>query len=337
MFDFIDGKLIELYASLIGWISLGWVLGRVLPKRIPGLVGKFMFWVGLPVSIVAFLYRADLSGLIFIAPITAWIAIAVGAAFAWVWIDLGVGDERLRAMSRNLGQKTSDTGLILKDSDWSRPTQGSFLLAMMVGNTGYMGFPVVLGLVGDEYFAWALFYDLLGTFIGVYGIGVILATKYGSAQSAQSVRFSEKILKNPAIWGLGFGLILKFLVTLPEFAETSLRTFAWGVVNLALVLVGMQLSQLSSLRKLKQAIPCLGIKMILVPLVVGTGLMFFNVPQNASLALVLQMGMPPAFATVVFSEAYGLDRELAVTTLVFGCVALLLLLPIWKILFGVVA
>jgi predicted permease len=62
--------------------------------------------------------------------------------------------------------------------------------------------------------------------------------------------------------------------------------------------------------------------------------MFFGVAEQTQLALVLQMGMPPAFATVVFAEAYGLDRELAVTTLVFGCLALLVLLPLWVLLFG---
>jgi hypothetical protein len=149
------------------------------------------------------------------------------------------------------------------------------------------------------------------------------------------MRLWEKLAKNPATWSLGAGMALR-LVDLPTGIETSLRSFAWVIVNLALVLIGMQLSQLSSLNKLKQAIPCIGIKMVLVPLVVGTGLMFFGVAEQAQLALVLQMGMPPAFATVVFAEAYGLDRELAVTTLVFGCVALLFTLPVWMLLFGAI-
>jgi hypothetical protein len=326
--------LINLYVPLIGWISLGWALGRILPKNLPTRFGKLLFWVGVPISIVAFLYRADLTGWIWIAPVTAWVAILVGAAFAWVWIDLGLGDERLKALAKGLEQ--SNTGLtsgLLRNSDWAKPTQGSFLLAMMVGNTGYMGFPVVLNLVGSTYFAWALFYDLLGTFIGVYGVGVVLAARYGTAQTTNKVQLLEKLIHNPALWSLVFGLTLR-TIDLPDMVENGLRGCAWTVVNLALVLIGMQLSRLTSLHKLKQALPCLGIKMVLVPLVVGTGLMFFGVTAEPRLALVLQMGMPPAFATVVFAEAYGLDRELAVTTIVFGCVGLLLLLPIWMLLFG---
>jgi hypothetical protein len=327
--------LSNVYIPLIGWISVGWVLGRFTGKSITRQLGQCMFWIGLPISIIGFLYRADLSGWILVAPITAWVAMATGALFAWVWIDLGLGDERLRAMAQGINSHDGKLDAALQNSEWARPTQGSFLLAMMVGNTGYMGFPVVLSLVGADYFGWALFYDLLGTFFGVYGVGVILAAKYGLADQIGPVRLWEKLAKNPAIWSLGAGMALR-LVDLPTGIETGLRSFAWMIVNLALVLIGMQLSQLSSLKKLKQAIPCIGIKMVLVPLVVGTGLMFFGVAEQAQLALVLQMGMPPAFATVVFAEAYGLDRELAVTTLVFGCVALLFTLPVWMLLFGAI-
>jgi predicted permease len=45
------------------------------------------------------------------------------------------------------------------------------------------------------------------------------------------------------------------------------------------------------------------------------------------------MAMPPAFATLVISEAYDLDRELAVTAIATGSLTLLLTLPLWLWLF----
>jgi len=98
-------------------------------------------------------------------------------------------------------------------------------------------------------------------------------------------------------------------------------------------LIGMKLSQLSSLRNLQQALTCLSIKMLLVPLVVGTGLMFFGVTGSPRLVLVLQMAMPPAFATLVITEAYNLDRDLTITALAFGYVGFLFTLPVWIWLF----
>jgi len=330
--------LLKLYIPLIGWILVGWVLGRFLPRHVPPRLGQFLLRVGIPISVLSFLYRTNLDGWIWIAPTTAWIAMLSGAMFAWLWIELGLGDERLKLMAMGLeGSSTPDEQAFV--SEWSKPIQGSFFLAMMIGNTGYMGFPVVLNLVGPDFFAWALFYDLLGSFFGTYLLGVAIAAKYGTAHRLSRSALLQKVFKNPVLWGMGFGLFLRLLAELnifllPAPVEQGLKTTAWVSVNLALVLIGMQISQLKSLSKIKQAIPCLSIKMMLIPLVVGTGLMFFGINFEPRLALVLQMGMPPAFATVVFAESYGLDRELAVTNVVFGFFVLLLLLPVWVWLFG---
>ncbi|NJM28124.1 MAG: hypothetical protein HC856_07605, partial [Pseudanabaena sp. RU_4_16] len=94
------------------------------------------------------------------------------------------------------------------------------------------------------------------------------------------------------------------------------------------------LSQLPSIRKWEQALTCLIIKMLLVPLVVGTGLMFFGITGAPRLVMVLQMAMPPAFATLVIAQAYNLDKDLAVTSLALGSVGLLFTLPVWIWLFS---
>jgi predicted permease len=48
---------------------------------------------------------------------------------------------------------------------------------------GYVGFPIILTLFGDAGFAWALFYDLLGTTVGAYGLGALIAITYRSRRS----------------------------------------------------------------------------------------------------------------------------------------------------------
>ncbi len=74
--------------------------------------------------------------------------------------------------------------------------------------------------------------------------------------------------------------------------------------------------------------------MLLVPLVLGLSLSQFGIHGLAQLVIVLQMAMPPAFATLIIAEAYDLDRELTVTTLALGSLLLLLLLPFWLMLFS---
>lgn len=294
----------------MGLVLVGVFLGRTLPATVPPRLGQLLFWVGVPISIVAFLRQADLSAQIWIAPAIAHIAILLGAFLAWLAIK---------------GQA------YLTNTTFHNPTQGSLILSAMVGNTGYIGFPVTLAMVGKDYFAWALFYDLLGTVFGAYGLGVALASRFGDG-AANSWQMAKAILINPALWSFGFGLLFR-QVTIPSTVEFYLEKFAWAAVALSLVLIGMRLSQLNSWRRLPQAGVSLAIKMLLVPLLVGYTLPFFGVTGSAAKVVVLQMAMPPAFATMVLAETFNLDRELAVTSLALGVMLLLLTIPVWLWLF----
>lgn len=337
----LDNPLAMLYARLVGWTLLGYGLGRLLPKVFTTYLGKALLFVGVPISIISFLRQADLSGWIVIAPTTAWIAILVGAGFAWIWIDLGLSDERMQSLSRGISFRDKTSELtpnqdldIQQESAWSGPTQGSFLLAMTLGNTAFMGYPVSLALIGPQYFAWSLFYDLIGSTIAAYSVGIALASRFGSSSTGQKrPNPFISMAKTPALWSLPVGVGMRF-VALPEVVSSSMNIIAWTTVTLSLVMIGMQLSQLRSFGSIKQALTCLSIKMLLTPLVVGTGLMFFGVTGAPRLALVLQMAMPPAFSTLVIAQAYNLDRDLTVTTLACGVVLLLFTIPIWLWLFS---
>jgi malate permease and related proteins len=305
--------LFQLYTPLVGWTFVGWLLSCILPKSTPIHLGRFLFWVGIPVSIVAFLRRTDLSSSVWVAPIVAWVAILMGAGLAWFLLK-----SPLRFLSGQQG--------------WGQPTQGSFLLAAMVGNTGYIGYPVTLTLVGQKYFAWALFYDLLGTTLGAYGLGVVLAARFGAVEHSHG-DLLQTVAKNPALWSFGLGLLARDLTLLP-IVEQSLQRLAWSAIALALVLIGMRLQQLSTWQHLAAASISLSIKMLIVPLLLGMGLLACGLNGPPLVVLVLQMAMPPAFATLVLAEVYKLDHNLTVTALALGSIGLLITLPIWLWLFN---
>ncbi len=156
-------KILELYIHLVGLVLLGLILVTKLPKDVHAYFGKFLFWIGVPISNIAFLRQADLSRAIWVAPIVAWVAILLGAGLAWAWINW-------QAYLKNDVEQGNAYISHTVPSSWSQPTQGSFILAAMVGNTGYIGYPVTLAFVGTKYFAFALFYDLLGTTLAAYGL-----------------------------------------------------------------------------------------------------------------------------------------------------------------------
>lgn len=303
-------NLLELYVKLGGLVLVGFILGRKLPVTVPTRLGQFLFWVGVPISIVSFLRQSSLSGQIWIAPAFAYLAILLGAFLAWLGI-------KGQAYFRNTVPQA--------------PTQASLILAAMLGNTGYLGFPITLAILGKEYFAWALFYDLLGSFPGAYGLGVLIAARFGGGVQNRW-QIIKAILINPALWSFGFGLLVRE-ATIPTVVEFCLEKFAWSSVALSLVLIGMRLGLLKSWRSLPQAGMSLGIKMLLVPLILGSILPLFGLTGSTAKVIVLQMAMPPAFGTLVIAETFNLDRDLAVTALAVGAILLLLTLPLWLWLF----
>ena len=281
-----------------------------MPAIVPTRLGQFLFWVGVPISIVSFLHKTDLSGQIWMAPAIAHAAILLGAFLAWLLIKW-------------LAYRTNTFPQI--------PTQGSFVLAAMVGNTGYLGYPVTLALVGREYFAWAVFYDLLGTTLGAYGLGVAMAARFSGTLQNRS-HMIKAITINPALWSFGFGLLFRGVAIAPPI-ELCLETLAWSAVALSLMLIGMRLAQLNFRHSLKWAAMGLGIKMLIVPLILASILSLFGLTGATAEVIVLQMVMPPAFATLVIAETFNLDRDLTVTALAMGMIFLLITIPVWLWLF----
>jgi malate permease and related proteins len=316
------GVLLRLYLPIAAGVLVGLALGQILAQiqrsrptatrlhqRVPLALGQFLFWLGIPISIIGFMRRADLSGQIFLAPVVAWAAMLLGLGCSRLWI---------RAQGK----------------DWPRPTQGSFSLAAMLGNTGYIGYPVVLLLpqLGLSVFGWALFYDALGTLLGSYGLGAILASEFSGRPhpKTQAVWLSWliEVLRNPIILAFGAGLALK-AVDLPAGLDAALYGFAWTVVMLSLILMGLRIQQLTSWRHVSRAGIAIAIKMLILPLAVGLGLTVLGVDGAPRLVMVLQAGMPSAFSNLVLAEAYELDRELSVTCVGLSSVGLLLTLPLW--------
>lgn len=289
-------------------------LGEDLPQQVPLQLGRFLFWWGVPISILSFMRRVDLAGTLLAAPLVAWGAMLLG--------------------------------LVLANGLWRQggapPRRGSFVLAAMLGNTGYIGYPVVLLLpqLGLNLFGWALFYDILGTVLGSYGLGAILASEWGEGRPPQGWqepawrRWSLEVLRSPNIAAFGLGILIQ-PVPLPVPLEMALRGAGWGAVALSLVLMGLRLQQLRSGVAVVPACGAVAIKMVVVPLIIGGALTVLGVVGPVRLVLVVQSAMPCAFATLVLAEAYGLDRNLSVTCVGLSSALLLVTLPLWLWLFAV--
>lgn len=59
--------------------------------------------------------------------------------------------------------------------------QGSFILAAVLGNTGFVGLAIAPSLISDDYLNWAVFYSITHNLVDPYGLGVLIASYFGRA------------------------------------------------------------------------------------------------------------------------------------------------------------
>ncbi|QNJ29661.1 AEC family transporter [Synechococcus sp. A15-24] len=290
-------------------VSYGGAWGESNSRRIPAFLAQFLLRIGIPIGIANFVRSTELSASAWIAPITASLAIALG----------------LLCSACILGPMSSILAA----------TRRSFQLSSYVGNTSFIGFPVVLLLpqLGPSYFGVAVLYDIFGTVLGGYGLGAWIATRGENGNTRSSwrsaiIKTTQLLYKNPSLLAFVAGLLLK-LVELPETINSILSVIAWGSIMLALLTMGMRIQQLSGSGSFQLPLKAVLIKMVAVPLFIGALLTATGFAGPERLILVLQAGMPCAFATLVLAENFNLDRALTVQTLIISNLILLLTLPIW--------
>ena len=328
-------------AALIGvLLSLGltrsgrMVRNEPVQEFLPDVLARVLYLVGIPIGVANFIRKADFNPSVWISPVIAWSAVLLAIFLSWHFLK---SSAKPRAKS----------------------TKASFVLLSYLGNTSYLGFPVILLLpqLGPQYFSSAVLYDILGTLVAGYGLGVFIAGQ-ASRNSAEGItsscsRASEaglsmsgtkrggmgalldaltEVARNPTFYAFFVGLYLKKL-TIPEWLVSGLGAIAWSSIMVALIVMGMRIQQLSSKLNLKLAIQPVLIKTILVPLVLAAALTGFGLEGPQRLVLILQSAMPCGFISLVLAENYGLDVELTVASILLSCIVFAFMLPVWATLF----
>ncbi len=298
--------LAELYGLVLLCMGIGYGSSRFLPAKTAAWLAQGLFWVGTPLTAFSFIVTTPMTQFSALAPLLAWLGMGIGVGLAWLWLQ----------------QCPVQT----------RQGQGSFLLATMVGNTGFIGFPITWRLLGQDYFSWALFFDLMGTLLISYSAGIGVAASF-SDRSISGSKLLWHIGRNPTLWCVGIGLLLR-QHPLPAIAQQGLLTLAWLMVITGLIYMGICLGEARLKLQWQWIIPSLTIKMLLVPLLLGVGLTAIGVTGPPRLGIVLQAGMPPAFMTLILADVYHLDRAFAAGLILTSLFALIPLLPLWLVLFA---
>ena len=308
--------LFHAYTPLIFWTGLGLLLLRFLPKALPQLLGRMLYWVGVPVEILSLARQINFSQGTSLAVAVTVAALTTGLALAWVSLLVG-------------------SRVVDRHSTWvaERSRQGSFILSSMLGNTGFIGLAIAPLFVSDRALGLIVFYSITQNLVGTYGLGVFLASYFG--RLPQDNRWWTQIrdvLCVPSLWAFITGVLTQG-IELPDSLESGLKASIWFVIPAAFLLMGIRLGQIQGWKSFQIALVPAMLKVLVLPGLVGIGTTIVGLPTDSRLALVLMSGMPTAFAGLILAEEYDLDRELIASSIVVTSVLFLLILPLWIVLF----
>lgn len=214
--------------------------------------------------------------------------------------------------------------------NWSKSLIGCLILTGGLGNTSFVGIPVIEALYGQEGLKTLVLVDLPGTFLVLSTVGIITAATYSRGKTNLS-QISNRILRFPPFIAFCIGVSLAvFGWNFPVELDTVFEKLSLTVTPLALVSVGYQLKVDKRSKHWKFLILGLGYQLILWPMMIFSLYKFgfdqSGIPFEVS---VLEAAMAPMITASIVASSYGLKPKLSAMMVGIGIPISFLTLGIW--------
>ena len=287
--------------SIIIMIAIGYILKRcdfLSPEDINPL-NKIVINLFLPCMIFNGLYTADLSliGKLGVLPFVILISSFLTGLISYA---------------------------ILKYLKYDDKKLWSVLVTIMIANTGFMGYPVVLGIFGNAGFIRAIFCDIATTILFLL-LSFVLVLKFGgSIKSAL-----KKILTFPPLWAIILALIFNiFGIPIPNVIDKTITYFSEATVALIMLSLGLSINFEGLYRNKKMVTFTSIMKLTIYPLfafIIVNLLSLTDLQYNVS---IIEAAMPSAILSLVLAITYNLDSELTSDCIFSNTVISLITLPL---------
>jgi predicted permease len=218
------------------------------------------------------------------------------AAAAAPWLVFGGAWLLFRAVGPRLG--------------FSPGTVAALVLTGGLGNTAFVGLPLIEGLMGREGLLVAVVVDQLGSFLVLGSVATLFAA-HAAAQDTRVGTLLKKVVGFPPFIALVAALLLHPWAY-PGWLEVVLGRLGDMLTPLALFSVGFQLRPSGVKGRMRALVLGLGYKLALAPLAVA--LVLLALPGIGRLTFevsVLQSGMAPMVTGAILAADHELDPPLA--------------------------
>ena len=291
------------FAFVIGMLALGRALGaaRLLPESAPDALNAVVLNVCLPASVLLHAPRLDPS----------WELARIAAV---PWILLGASVALVLALSRALR--------------WGEATTGVLLLAVPLGNTAFLGYPLVGALLGEAAMAPAVVYDQFGTFLILSTVGLALVARYGHGARPSASQMALRVLRFPPF----IALLLALTVApghWPVPVDAVLRRLSDALLPLVTLAIGMQVRLRLPREHVAPLAAGLVAKLLLLPALAFALAPLLGLEGAAREAVVLQSAMPTMITAMALAAGARLAPALGAALVGYGIVLSIALLPAW--------
>ena len=289
-------------------ITITYLLIGMTLKRIPrfheetgNVLSLFVIYVSLPALVLLKVQDLSLSRQLLVPALMPWVMLLLSSLL-------------ILLLSR-----------ILK---WERQITGCLLLMVPLGNTSFLGIPMVKAFFGDHAIPYALLYDQLGSFLALATYGSLILAVYGREETKPTVKdVGKKIITFPPFIFLILAFLLKG-ITYPEVVTNILKVLSGTLVPLVMVAVGFQLT----LRLSKESTSplCIGlcIKLLAAPLCALLLCKLTGLKGEAVQVAVFEAGMPPMVSAGALAILASLSPALTAALVGLGIFLSFATLPI---------
>jgi predicted permease len=290
-------------ALLLVCLAIGVTLrefGR-LPDNAPTTINGYIVNVALPALIFQQIHVVRFHANLALAILMPWILFGASVGLFWL-----IG-ERL-----NLPRKTT----------------GALAVVGGLGNTSFLGLPMIESFFGEGGMQTGILIDQFGSYLVLSTAGIALVCAFAGGHVSR-LDMMRRIATFPPLIAL-VGALALTPFTYPPLVSSVLARLAATLAPLALISVGLQLRLGEIAGRTSLLALGLGYKLVAGPLIIlalYAGLI--GLRGETTELTVFEAAMPPMIGGAIVAMQYGLDAKLITLMVGIGTVAGFLTLPFW--------
>jgi predicted permease len=278
---------------------------KLLPANAHLVLNQFILNVSLPAMALYYLPKIKLSWQLLYPLSVAWIAF--GLAFILF-------------------------NIIGKWAGWSKKLIGCLILTAGLGNTSFVGIPVIQALYGEEGLKTLVIVDLPGTFMVLSTLGILVATQYANSHASWKSKLF-KILQFPPFLAflIGTGMML-MQWEFPQLLTDVFAKLMLTISPIALISVGFQLK----IQKDSQHWPYLAMglayQLVLLPAIIFVLFVIIGGQSGIPIQVsIMEAAMAPMITAAIVAANYGLKPQLSAMMVGIGIPLSFITLALWYV------